>query len=91
MTSLRIRPIKRAQSVPPAPPVLPPGEVLTIAQVAAALAKTLAIDHRIGVTVWLQRGIEAGRIRSVRVLGVPHLPRAEALRLINGGRADVQA
>lgn len=88
MTSLRIRPIKRAQPPTPTALILPPGEVLTIAQVATALTQVLAIDRRIGVTVWLQRGIEAGRIRSVRVLGVPHLPRAEVLRLLSGGRAD---
>ena len=78
---------------PPKPtaPTLPPGEVLTIAQVAEALAQRLSIDHRLGVAAWIIRGIEAGRIRSVRVLGVPHLPRAEALRLLTGGRADVQA
>lgn len=91
MTTPRIRPSKSTQSPAPTSPTLPPGSVLTIAQVAEVLAQTLAIDHRLGVTAWLQRGIEARRIRSVRVLGVPHLPRAEALRLINGGRADVQA
>ena len=84
----RPRPIKSVPAAPPAPPTLPPGDALSIADVAAALAQTLAIDHRLGVTAWLQRGIDAGRIRCVRVKGVPHLPRAEALRLLTGGRAD---
>ena len=78
---------RRPRSAKPATPTLPPGDPLTIAQVAAVLAQDLAIDSQAGVSAWLQRGIDAGRIRCVRVLGVPHLPRAEAVRLLTGGRA----
>lgn len=56
---------------------------LTIAETAAGLADLWAMQPG-PVQIWLTRLIEAGRLRSVRILGVPHLPVAEVERLYRG-------
>ena len=68
-------------------PQLPPGEYFTAHALAPVLAPALAMDAE-RVTTWLARAIAADppRVRSVRVEGEIRIPRAEAERLLSGGR-----
>ncbi len=65
---------------------LPEKDRLYVTEVAEVLARKDGLTLQ-GARMRIYRGIESGKIRSVRVLGTTMIPRQEAQRILEGEMA----